>query len=177
MAAAHGRFIPKNPQKIIGDPNAIFFRSSWEVVAMKRFDQNPAVLKWGSEVPELAIPYLKPVINESTGRPMLKPARYFPDFVVIYKHQDGSIIRSIIEVKPLKEALDSKAGNAYDKLALAVNKAKWAAASAFCEKNGMTFQVVTERSLFIQAAQKPKTKPPKTTRKPTGTRKPNGTRR
>ena len=167
--AARGRFIPKNPQKYIGNPNDIWFRSSWEVVAMKRFDLNPAVLKWGSE--EIAIPYLKPVIDEM-GKPSLRPAKYFPDFIVIYRHKDGNIVKSVMEVKPLKESVDSKANNPYDKLTLAVNKAKWAAAAAFCERNGLKFEVITERSLFYRAE-----KPAKAAKKPTGTRKPRGTRK
>lgn len=158
MATARGRFIPKNPQKYIGNPNDIWFRSSWEIIAMKRFDSSPAVLKWCSE--EISIPYIKP----TDGR----VHNYFPDFIVIYKGRDGEIIKSVIEVKPLKETVDEEANNMYDKVALAINKAKWAAASQWCAQRGMKFEIVTERSLFHQVQKPPKTRKPNTTRKPKG---------
>lgn len=155
--AAYGRFIPKNPGKYAGDPSQIMFRSSWEVAAMKFFDNSEAVLKWASE--EIKIPYIKPVIDPITGRAGAKPANYFPDFLIVYRDKNGTVKREILEVKPLKESLAEKAKTDRDKLALAVNIAKWKAAEAFAERHGMTFRVITEMSLFKQAA--PKVKKPK----------------
>jgi hypothetical protein len=164
--AAKGRFIPKHPEKYAGDASKIMFRSSWEVTVMKFLDSSPAVLKWGSE--ELAIPYLKPVIDATTGRASFKVANYFPDFVVVYRDKNGELVKEILEVKPLKEALAEKANNAYDKMALSVNIAKWKAAEEFASRNGMKFRVLTEQSLFKQA--------PKKSNKPRGTVKPKTTR-
>jgi hypothetical protein len=163
MPAARGRFIPKNPNKYIGNPNDIWFRSSWEIVAMKRFDSSPSVLKWCSE--EIAIPYIKPTDG--------KVHNYFPDFIVIYRGRAGEIVKSVIEVKPLKETLDEEANNMYDKVALTINKAKWAAASHWCAARGMKFEIVTERTLFFNV-QKPVKKMAK---KPTVARKSRGTRK
>lgn len=165
--AVHGRFIPRNPQKYIGNPNEIFFRSSWEIHAMKFLDSSNAVMKWGSE--EIKIPYLKPVIDETTGKAYVKPANYYPDFIVVYQDKTGATQTEILEVKPLKESLQEKAKTARDKMALAVNMAKWKAADEFAKRNGMKFRVVTEQSLFRQAPKKPRA--PKTTKKTVGTRK------
>ena len=167
MASAHGRFIPRNPQKYAGDASKIFFRSSWEIAAMKFFDSSVAVLKWGSE--EIKIPYLKPIIDPVTGRPGFKPAMYFPDFLVIYQDKEGNIQKELLEVKPLKESIAEKAKTDRDKMALAVNIAKWKAAELFARQNGMKFRVITEQSLFKQPTKQP--------RKPTTGRKAVGTTR
>ena len=145
--AAYGRFIPKNPQKYAGDPTKIMFRSSWETAAMKFFDSSAAVLKWGSE--EIKIPYLKPFVDPVTGKPGVKPANYFPDFVVVYQDKNGNIQKEILEIKPLKESLQEKAKTDRDKMALVVNIAKWKAAEAFARQHGMKFRVITEKSLFF----------------------------
>jgi hypothetical protein len=44
-----GRFIPKNPQKYIGDSTKIIGRSSWEFMLFKWLDSTPAVMRWASE--------------------------------------------------------------------------------------------------------------------------------
>lgn len=166
--AAYGRFTPKNPEKYAGDPTNIMFRSSWEIVAMKFFDQSDAVLKWGSE--EVKIPYLKPVIDPVTGRGTVKVANYFPDFIIVYKDKNGNIQKEILEIKPLKESLTEKAKTAYDKMALAVNFAKWKAAEQFAKQHGMKFRVITEATLFKQAPKKtPVARKPVAPRKTVGT--------
>mgnify|MGYP000147364238 CR=1 FL=1 len=37
-----------------------------------------------------------------------------------------------------------------DRAIVAVNYAKWAAAQAWCKRNGLTFRVVTEEDIFHQ---------------------------
>jgi len=37
-----------------------------------------------------------------------------------------------------------------DRAFLMVNQAKWAAAMAWCKKNGVTFRLITEEDLFMQ---------------------------
>jgi hypothetical protein len=85
-----GTFIPRNPQKYIGDASRIFYRSSWEKKCMVFFDNNPSILKWSSE--ETVVPYISPVDN--------RPHRYFLDFTVMFKTRTGEIKRAIVEVKP-----------------------------------------------------------------------------
>lgn len=143
-----GRFIPKNPQKYIGNPNRIIFRSSWEMRYMKWLDANNAVLRWASE--ELAIPYVNPIKVDVHGRP--KISRYFPDFIIMYRDMAGNVKKEIVEVKPLKEAVLSPRMSERDKLAYAVNQAKWKAAATYAAANGATFRVVTEQTMFKQVA-------------------------
>lgn len=138
------RFIPKNPDKYLGDPEKIFARSSWEVKVMQFFDSRTDIIKWGSE--ELSIPYLSPADS--------KVHQYFPDFFVEYKDKDGNIIKEIVEVKPLHESDEKFAKSDRSKNALIVNDAKWKAASTYCEMNGLKFRVLTERSIFHQVTKK-----------------------
>lgn len=152
--ALRGRFIPKNPSKYAGNVNKIIFRSSWELRFMKWLDENTAVIRWGSE--ELAIPYVNPIKVDATGRPVI--SRYFPDFIIMYKDTMGNIKKEIIEVKPMKEAVLSPKMSERDKLAYAVNQAKWKAASIFAESQGAIFRVITEHTMFRQSPKQRKTK-------------------
>ena len=132
-----GRFIPKNPQKYLGNPEKIIGRSSWEFSLFKYLDSTPSVLQWASE--EFSIPYLHP-----EGR----VAQYYPDALVIYKNKSGALVKEVIEIKPYKETVQTAKSTPRDLMALAVNKAKWEAAARFCEQQGMKFRIVTELSLF-----------------------------
>lgn len=138
------RFIPQHPEKYAGDATKIFARSSWEVFCMKYFDSRKSIVKWGSE--ELSIPYLSPLDN--------KVHNYFPDFFVEYVNSDGKISRELIEIKPFHESDKSQAKSDRSKEALAVNEAKWKAAATFCEQNGLSFRVLTERTLFHEKKKK-----------------------
>ncbi len=136
--AARGRFIPKNPAKYVGNHTNILWRSSWELAFFKWLDQNPAILRWGSE--ELYIPYLSPLDG--------KIHRYFPDIVVLYKHKDGGLRKEIVEIKPYKETVETPKMTPRDAQALIVNRAKWKAAAEFAQQQGATFRVITERTMF-----------------------------
>jgi hypothetical protein len=144
--AFRARFIPRNPDKYVGDKEKIFARSTWEVSVMKFFDSRHDVIRWGSE--EVIIPYLSPADN--------KVHRYFPDFFVEYRDKEGKIIKEIVEVKPLHESDEKFAKSDRSKDALLVNEAKWKAASLFCETRGMVFRVITEKSIFHQVAKQPR---------------------
>lgn len=142
--AARGRFLPKNPAKYVGNVNKILWRSSWELRFMQWLDSNPAVIRWGSE--EMFIPYLSPLD--------MKVHRYFPDMIILYKHQDGSIRKEIIEVKPYKETVLTPRASDRDKQALVVNHAKWKAAAEFAEQHGAKFRVITEKTMFAGIAKR-----------------------
>jgi hypothetical protein len=141
-----GRFVPKNPQKYVGNVNQIFFRSSWEMRYMKWLDANNAVIRWASE--ELAIPYVNPIKTDPSGRP--KISRYYPDFIVMYRDVNGQVHKEIIEVKPFQQAVMTPRMSDRDKMAYVVNQAKWKAAADYAEANGAKFRVITERSMFQQ---------------------------
>jgi hypothetical protein len=90
----------------------------------------------------MTIPYRNPL----TG----KPTRYIPDFLIQYRNKHNKVVTELIEIKPKKQSiLESKASNR-DRAIVAVNYAKWAAAQAWCKRNGLTFRVVTEEDIFHQ---------------------------
>jgi hypothetical protein len=141
-----GMFIPKNPQKYIGDSTKIIGRSSWEFMLFKWLDSTPAVMRWASE--EFSIPYLSPLDN--------KVHQYYPDAFVIYKDSTGLLRKEIIEIKPYKETVLTPKASEQDKLALLVNHAKWKAAERFATQQGSTFRILTERSLFQKPVRRTK---------------------
>lgn len=140
-----GRFHPRYPEKYLGDVNNITYRSSWELKAFQMLDGNPNVLYWGSEI--IPIAYTKPLPNGG-----MRPATYFPDLFVVFKHQSGEVRKELIEIKPLKQTQTSKARKSTTKLqenyTYLVNQCKWEAAKAWCFQNGIAFKICTEQSLF-----------------------------
>jgi hypothetical protein len=74
---------------------------------------------------------------------------YIPDFFVVYQNKYGKQLAEFVEIKPKKQSLiESKVYSAKDRLVIAVNHAKWAAAMAYCKAQGFTFRVITESDLF-----------------------------
>ena len=142
--AGKGRFIPKNPAKYVGRVGNIFFRSSWELAFMKWLDTNNAVLRWGAE--ELAIPYVHPLAG--------RMHRYFPDMIVMYLDTTGQVKKEIIEIKPYKESVLTPRATPRDQQAFVINQAKWKYAAEYASRNGATFRVLTERTMFKQKAKK-----------------------
>ena len=140
---SQGEFIPKNPQKLVGNARPVY-RSSWELAMMTYLDSHPDVIQWASE--SIKIPYKNPL----TG----KNSQYVPDFLVLYKDRTGKQHAEVVEVKPKKEAMVENARSKRDKAFLMVNQAKWAACMAWCKKNGMTFRVITEDEIFYQKGRK-----------------------
>jgi TnsA endonuclease N terminal len=141
---SQGKFVPKNPSKLVGKHD-ITFRSSWELTVMNFLDSHPSVIQWASE--SVSIPYTNPLTGSKHN--------YIPDFLVLYKDKNGKQRAELVEVKPSKEALLENAKSKRDKAVLLINTAKWAAAAAWCKKNGVTFRVLTESDIYIT---KPKRK-------------------
>lgn len=140
---SQGEYTPLNPSKYIGKM-PITYRSSWELSLMRVLDHHPNVTQWASE--SISIPYEHPLTKAWTF--------YIPDFLIVYTDKTGNKKAEVVEIKPAKEAIDERAKSKKDKLVLAVNKAKWAAAIAWCHKNGLTFRVLTEEQLFRQPGKK-----------------------
>jgi hypothetical protein len=135
---AQGKYTPKNPQKYVGN-HVPTYRSGWELTFMTFCDNNKNILYWASE--SLRIPYKNPV----TG----KQSMYVPDFFVVYENKFGKKLAEVVEIKPKKQSIiESKVANAKDRLVVAINHAKWAAAMAYCKSQGYTFRVINEDSLF-----------------------------
>lgn len=135
-----GAYKLRHPEKYVGDPTKVYYRSSWELQLHKFFDNNPNILEWISE--GFAIPYVKP----TTG----KVARYFPDYWIKYKDKNGNIKQEILEVKPDTQVnvRKRKRLTEQEKLTYAVNVAKWKAATQFCQKRGIKFRLLTENEIF-----------------------------
>lgn len=140
-----GIYKPSFPEKYIGDYNNIIYRSLWERKFMYWCDHNENILKWSSE--EIHIPYVSPLDN--------RIHRYFPDFFIKYKDNDGIIKESLIEIKPKRQLEPPKMGKKvsqkklYELKEYAKNQAKWKAAEEFCEDRRWKFQVLTEDNLGI----------------------------
>jgi hypothetical protein len=139
-----GRFHPRNPEKYKGDVRNIIYRSSWELRFMQYCDRNDYILEWGSE--EFFIPYLDP----TTG----KVRRYFPDAYVKIQESSGSIVKYIVEIKPLRQTKPPVPGKKKRKtliteaLTYEKNQAKWKAAEEWCADRMMKFKILTEKELF-----------------------------
>lgn len=135
---AQGLYTVRNPQKYVGKHQPRY-RSGWELTFMMFLDNNKNILYWASEA--LAIPYRHPVTGKITT--------YIPDFFVVYETKGGKKIAEVVEIKPKKQSLiESKVASAKDKIVVAINHAKWAAATAWCKQQGYTFRVITENELF-----------------------------
>ena len=111
---------------------------------MKYCDTNENILEWGSE--EIALPYISPLDN--------RIHKYFPDFYIKVKENNGQIKKYIIEVKPKKQTVEpipqkkKTKGYIYEVMEYAKNQAKWKAAREFCEDRQWEFKIITESELF-----------------------------
>jgi hypothetical protein len=143
--AYSGLFKPKHPEKYVGDPTNIVYRSSWEVKVMSWLDNNDSIITWASE--ELFIPYISPVDN--------RWHRYFPDFLVKYRTKDNKLSTMMLEVKPKKQTAQPEPQKRKTKQFInevktwGVNQAKWKAASEYCLDRGWEFKLITEDHLGL----------------------------
>jgi hypothetical protein len=71
-----------------------------------------------------------------------------PDFIIVYVDAKQKKHTELIEIKPSKEATMESAKSYRDKLMVAINMAKWAAADSWARANNMRFRVVTEFDIF-----------------------------
>ncbi len=141
-----GYYVLNNPEKYIGDPSHIVFRSSWERKFCSFCDLNPNVLKWGSEV--ATIPYIGPD---------QKQHRYHIDFYFESAGNDGVNKKILVEVKPSSEVQAPKKPNnvtaktlesyEYALKMYQKNLYKWTAAKQYAADRGMEFMIVTENLL------------------------------
>lgn len=140
---AQGKYLVQNPAKYVGnkDPH---YRSSWELAFMQFADSHPSVLQWASEA--IQIPYRNPFTNKQTI--------YVPDFFVVYMDKNGHKHAEVIEIKPSSQTVMESARSRQDKAAVALNHYKWAAAQAFCSRQGLTFRIVNEQHIFHQGKKK-----------------------
>jgi hypothetical protein len=142
-----GYFRPQNPQKYLGDPNNIVYRSGWELKFMRWCDRTESVLEYGSE--EFFIPYFDPTTS--------RVRRYFPDFIIKVREQSGEIKKYVIEVKPKRQTIppvqtSKKRTRTFinEVKTYAMNEAKWKAAQEWCKDRMIEFKIITEDNLGIK---------------------------
>lgn len=141
-----GFFHPKNPEKYVGNPNNIIYRSGWELKFMRWCDRNPNIIKYGSE--ETIIPYYNPIKK--------RICNYYPDFIIQVKENTGIEKTYLVEIKPKKQTVPPKQGKKitksyiYETQNYAVNQAKWKSAEEWCKDRLIEFKIITEDELNIK---------------------------
>lgn len=148
MAYRQGKFKPRNPEKYLGDPTEIIYRSGWELKLFHYLDMNKSIVKWSSE--SIIIPYRSPIDG--------KMHRYFPDVFMITS--DGRKV--LVEIKPHKETKPPETSKGFTKKGTptrrflnevktwGMNEAKWKAAQEYCLDRGWNFVIMTEYELGIK---------------------------
>lgn len=141
--AYRGSWFPKNIEKYKGDPRKITYRSSWEKFMFTWIDNNPDIVKWGSET--AIIPYF----SNADG----KKRKYYMD--IWCKYSDGR--EFFFEIKPEKETRPpvppskmtavAKKRYIYEVYTWSVNNDKWKAADKLASERGITFRLITEPAL------------------------------
>ena len=137
--AYKGRYKIKNPDKYLGNPTNVIFRSLWERNTFRWCENNPKVRAWSSE--EIVVPYKCKVDN--------KLHRYFVDLYV--EMNNGQTI--LVEIKPKKETLPPKQPKRKTKkflnevITFSKNQDKWEAADQYARHKGWKFRVWTEETL------------------------------
>jgi len=135
---SQGAYSVKNPEKYIGQGTPRY-RSSWEFTFMTFCDNNPSIQQWSSE--SIKIPYKDPLTGKHTV--------YVPDFLISYIDKNMKKHVEVIEIKPVNQTLKEKVGkNVYNQAQYVKNMAKWGAASAWCQQQGIKFRIVNEEDIF-----------------------------
>ena len=138
-----GIYTVKNPSEYVGR-NTSRYRSGWELTFMMFLDSNDNVLQWASE--SISIPYRNPL----TG----KNSMYIPDFFITYRSRDDRTRAELVEIKPKKQSLIESKASDRDRAIVAVNYAKWDAATKWAQRQGLTFRVINEDQIYHQGSKK-----------------------
>jgi len=137
-----GTYRPQNQDKFIG--KEAIFRSGIELKFFRFCDNNPNIVKWGSEC--IVVPYFDPETN--------RQRKYHIDNYVEIK--EGDIIKKyLVEIKPFKQTQEPKVTKKRKKAHLLYEQSqwvtnsqgKWPAAREFAKKHEMEFIIITEKDL------------------------------
>jgi hypothetical protein len=134
---AQGVYQVINPKKYVGQ-GMPRYRSGWEHSFMRFCDTNDNIMQWASE--SVRIPYLHPLTGKMTT--------YVPDFLITYKTRNNTLKAELIEIKPKGQSAITEGQKPRDRAVVAVNYAKWDAATKWCRNQGLTFRVITEDDMF-----------------------------
>ena len=134
---AQGKYQIINGDKYVGRKQPTY-RSGWEHSFMRFCDTNEHIMQWASE--PVSIPYRHPLTGKMTN--------YVPDFIITYRNRDNTVKAELIEIKPKGQSVIESKMNSRDRAVVAVNYAKWDAATKWARRNGLTFRVITESDMF-----------------------------
>ena len=140
---AQGIYKVLNANKYVGKKEPRY-RSGWEHAFMRFCDNNDNIVQWASEA--IQIPYRHPLTGKNTI--------YVPDFFIVYRTKDNQTRAEVVEIKPKKQSVLESKANARDRAIVAVNYAKWDAATKWCRRQGLMFRVITEDDIFHQGSKK-----------------------
>jgi len=114
-----GRYIVKNINKYRGNPNKVYYRSSWELKIFKKMDISPLVSYWSSE--EIIIPYYDSIKK--------KKRKYYVDLYVEFSNK----ATYIFEIKPATKLIKPKITerNKYNEWTNIIEKAN--SAKKYCD--------------------------------------------
>jgi len=134
---AQGVYQILNPEKYVGQGSPRY-RSSWEHSFMRFCDTNNNVLQWASEA--VRIPYRHPITGKATT--------YVPEFLITYRTRNNTVKGELIEIKPRGQSFITEGQNPRERAVVAVNYAKWDAATKWARQNGLVFRVINEDDMF-----------------------------
>lgn len=134
---AQGPYDIQNPAKYVGNGTPRY-RSGWELSFMRFCDTNDNILQWASE--SIAIPYRHPLTGKMT--------QYIPDFLITYRTKNNTMRAELIEIKPKGQSALKEGMNSKERAIVAINYAKWDAATKWARRQGITFRVITEDQMF-----------------------------
>ena len=137
---ANGKFKPTNTDKYVGSTTPIY-RSALELQVFRFLDHHPSVIQWASE--PMQIPYYNKLKREQTV--------YVPDLFIVYMTKSGEKRVELVEIKPKSQSFMSEAKSKTEKYAVALNMMKWQAAAAYCKNKNMTFRIMTEEDIYLNA--------------------------
>jgi hypothetical protein len=155
----------KFPEKYMGDPNLIIYRSGWELSFCKWCDASPSIIHWSSE--PIHIPYYDRVSKlEECKKYGLNPndpknwiiRNYHTDFWIEIDKGDGVVEKIFLDIKPSDKLnkpippssdapLKEQRRFNLDAREYLINEAKFVAMEAYAKKNNAKFYVFTEKTL------------------------------
>ena len=134
-----GKYRIKKPEKYMGDPKNITYRSLWERQAFRWCEDRDDIVAWSSE--ETVVPYVCPTDKRAH--------RYFIDLKIKFKN--GRTV--LVEIKPKSQTIPPKKPSRQTKkyinevMTYVKNEAKWKAASKYAQDRGYHFEIWTQDTM------------------------------
>lgn len=152
MVASSGTFTPTNPQKYMGDPTKVTYKSTFELAMMSKFDSQQSILGWLANGVPSSHAHLRegiPFENPYTRRWDV----FYPDFFVVVMNAKNKQHVEVIEVKSLIDLPQAMSGttgatNQAIEEEQVLNAAKYSEAIRWCKSRGYKFRVIDQEMTF-----------------------------